>query len=502
VDIESGNAAPEESDLLAAPPSRDLLTAARQVLADFGYTAAAVRTLLAARGDILADAGQRPVVRRRLEQSTDPAAALVKLLIVEDALETSTAEERLGAKAVDALVAARLLRRNAAWIEPTARVVPHSAPGEDLMLASDPSSQLGRADVVPGVQNPSQTLADLTPRRRVMRALDVGTGCGLQAILLARHADHVVATDVNPRALAYARVNAALCGVDVELRAGSLLEPVAGEEFDLIVSNPPYVLSPESELVFRDSGHPGDSFNQLVARTIPTALAPGGTATILLSWSQPPSAETPAPIAWLAGAPFDVLLLMTGLEDPLSAAASWNRDAAGDPADYARRIDRWTRWYAEQGIDQIGYGALLLRRGDRPPWHSWVSTPAQRGPAGDHALRLLTAHDVLAGTDRDGFLRCTLRAAAGLELRRRLAATDTGWAEEYEVGLRQGLGLGASLDAMSAALVERLGTAGPLTVTDLLPATLTDDDRVAAIGLLRALAEAGLIEVSPPATHG
>jgi hypothetical protein len=115
---------------------------------------------------------------------------------------------------------------------------------------------------------------------------------------------------------------------------------------------------------------------------------------------------------------------------------------------------------------------------------------------------LLTAHDVLAGTDRDGFLRCTLRAAAGLELRRRLAATDTGWAEEYEVGLRQGLGLGASLDAMSAALVERLGSAGPLTVAELLPATLTDDDRVAAIGLLRALAEAGLIEVSPPATHG
>ncbi len=499
--VQTVNAAAGEAELVATPPARSALVAARQVLTDLGYTATSVRTLLASRGDILADTSQLPLVRRRLAQSTEAAATLVTLLIVEDAVPAAEAEQRLGARAVEALIAGCLLRRNGDRVEPTARIVPHSAPESDLILASDPSSQVGRADFVPGVQNPSQTLADLTPRGHVRRALDLGTGLGLQAILLARHADRVVGTDVNPRALAYARANAALCEVDLELRQGSMLDPVGDDEFDLIVSNPPYVLSPESALVFRDSGYPGDSFNQLAARTIPTALAPGGLATILLSWSQPRAAETPAPITWLAGAPFDALLLMTALEDPLSAAASWNRDAATDPTDYGRRIDRWTRWYAEQGIEQIGYGALLLRRGEHPPWHSWVSTPSQRGPAGDHALRLLTAHDVLAGTDREGFARCTIEAAPGLELRRLMTRTPDGWAAEYEVGLHHGLGLGAQLDPLSGGLVEALGHAGKTTVQQLLPASLTGDDRIAAIGLVRALVEAGLVVVSPSATR-
>ena len=102
-------------------------------------------------------------------------------------------------------------------------------------------------DFVPGVHRPSVTLAHLTVRRRVERALDVGTGNGVQAILAAAHAERVVATDINPRALAYAGLNASLNGCDnIEFRHGSFLDPVAGDRFDLVVSNPPYVISPES----------------------------------------------------------------------------------------------------------------------------------------------------------------------------------------------------------------------------------------------------------------
>ena len=75
------------------------------------------------------------------------------------------------------------------------------------------------------------------------RALDLCTGNGIQAILLAAHADSVVATDVNARALAYTSFNAALNGVDnVETRLGSFLDPVDGERFELVVANPPYVV--------------------------------------------------------------------------------------------------------------------------------------------------------------------------------------------------------------------------------------------------------------------
>ena len=67
------------------------------------------------------------------------------------------------------------------------------------------------------------------------------------------HSQHVVATDVNPRALAFTELNAALSGLDnVECRRGSLFEPVEGEQFDLIVCNAPFVVSPERRWTYRD----------------------------------------------------------------------------------------------------------------------------------------------------------------------------------------------------------------------------------------------------------
>ena len=101
-------------------------------------------------------------------------------------------------------------------------------------------------DFVLGVSSASSTLAQLTVRAPVARALDLGTGCGVQSLHLARHAGQVVATDLNPRALALAEMTAMINSVEIDLRQGNLYEPVAGERFDLITSNPPYVMSPPS----------------------------------------------------------------------------------------------------------------------------------------------------------------------------------------------------------------------------------------------------------------
>src|SRR5581483_11200196 len=102
-------------------------------------------------------------------------------------------------------------------------------------------------------------LAKLTVRRRVGSALDLGTGCGILALLAADHAGRVVATDVNPRAVNMAAFNARLNGLEnVEALTGDLLAPVRGRRFGLIVANPPFVISPESGYLYRDGGRPGD----------------------------------------------------------------------------------------------------------------------------------------------------------------------------------------------------------------------------------------------------
>src|SRR5690606_34305992 len=119
------------------------------------------------------------------------------------------------------------------------------------------------ADHVLGVGGASRTLAELIVPTPVDRALDLGTGCGIQALLIARHADEVVATDISERALAFAELNARLNAVtNIEFRHGSMFEPVAGEAFDLVVSNPPFVITPRVEGVpayeYRDAGLVGD----------------------------------------------------------------------------------------------------------------------------------------------------------------------------------------------------------------------------------------------------
>lgn len=73
--------------------------------------------------------------------------------------------------------------------------------------------------------------------------LDMGTGCGILAVLAAEGAKRVVAVDINPHAVACAQRNAKLnkLSAKIETRQGDLFEPVASEKYDLIIFNPPYL---------------------------------------------------------------------------------------------------------------------------------------------------------------------------------------------------------------------------------------------------------------------
>ena len=131
-------------------------------------------------------------------------------------------------------------------------VRPYATEDLDLWVTSDLTPGLdGRPnrvapDHVLGISSAATSLAQLTVRDQVGRALDLGTGCGVQSLHLAAHARRVVATDVNAaRAAADPVQRRAQRGGDrIEVREGSFFEPVAGERFDLVATNPPFVISP------------------------------------------------------------------------------------------------------------------------------------------------------------------------------------------------------------------------------------------------------------------
>lgn len=487
------SSAPRRRDLPLDAPDRAALEAAGRTLRRAGFSSANLHALLSHPAADELTVGERAIARRRLDAHGEGALPLLtRAFVLDDAIEEQSLRAALGDAATATLLDAGLLRQDGVRLEPTVRVATYAGPHTPLLLAHDGPAAAGRDDMVPGLHRPSITLADFTPRRPVESALDMGTGNGLQALLLAGHAQRVVATDVNPRAVGYAAVNAGLNDVLLDVRVGSLLEPVQGETFDLLVSNPPYVLSPETELVFRDSGYPGDSFNKLVATTVADVLNADGAAVVLVSWSQPPTVSRPRPLQWLDDAAVDAdgLLVLTGMADALTEAASWNREFAGDPGRYAQQMDRWLGWYAEQGIEQIGYGALTLRRQNRrgsPPWRFALPGEPRSGSVGDHVERILTGHAQLASLADAAVLQASLRLQDGCRIRATRTSSVEGWQQQASIGIEPGLGITAPITSEQEQALWRLSPADGRPVSTL--AELLPSDALAAF--VRGLVEAG-----------
>lgn len=223
-----------------------------------------------------------------------------------------------------------------------------------------------RPDFVLGLSPASTTLAQLTVRRPVGRALDLGTGCGVQSLHLAGHSDRVVATDLNPRAVALARWTAALNGLDVDVREGSLYEPVAGESFDLIVTNPPYVMSPPTgeRLVYREGVLPGDELVRQVVVGGAERLAEGGMLQVLGNWAITGDESWQDRLTdWIAPTGCDALVLERERLDPYAYIEVWLADEGlvGTP-EYASRYAAWVDYFRALGITEVGMGWIALYR--------------------------------------------------------------------------------------------------------------------------------------------
>jgi methylase of polypeptide subunit release factors len=472
------------------PPSPDAAARLRQVFADAGYDGATIARRLRATGEPIYSHRDLVVHRRRLAVDPDALAALLTLLVLGDPLPAAEAERLLGDGAA-LLVEHRLAEERGGALHGLARVVPH----DDLLIASD-RLDVETADRVAGVHRPSATLSHLTIRRPVERALDVGTGNGIQALLLSRHAERVVATDVNERALAFAEFNLALNGADnVELRSGSLLQPVAGERFACVVSNPPYVISPDSLYVYRDSGLPGDSVSAELARGLPDVLEPGGFATLMASWVQTGDDPAARPREWLDDR-CDAWILHTTTDDALTNAAVWNRDAIDDLDELGATIDRWTSYYRDEGIETLAYGALVLRRrggGGSEAWSRAAGLPAKPlERASTHLLRLFAGVDA-AEAGVEALLDLRLAPAPAVRFEQVVSPHDGWTVTSAVVELREGLGFRADVDEPTLRLLRALD--GSLTAREAVVASLGAEALEAAPAILRRMVETGFLEV-------
>ena len=357
-----------------------------------------------------------------------------------------------------------------------------------LVIASDRSTSRPRPGHVVQVGPATQTLAALTVRRDVRSSLDLGTGSGAQALLAAAHSGHVVGTDVNPRALRLARLNAALNEVEnVEWRRGDLYAPVREDRFGLIAANPPFVVSPARELTYRDGGRSGDSLSREAVTGAALRLDEGGYASILCSWvTEPGGASVEAPGEWLAGCGCDALVLELSTDNPVTYAVRWNSPGRR-PAAVARAAEPWLGDYQARGIRTVSTGVIVLRKRGGDNWTRFEKLAlGPRGAAGDHVERVFAAEDRLRSLPDDrGLLEQPLALAPGTLLVERRG--PGGGLERARITVEEGIPLPGHVPVSLASVIAALD--GRRTLSALLdPAA-----RREALPTVRRLLARGLL---------
>ena len=444
---------------------------------------------------------------RRRTADGSPLATLTRLFLLQMPVERAAAEGALPGL-VDVLAGEGFLEVDGAEVRALLDCRPYADDDRDLWVLSDLTPGLDgapnavAADHVLGLSPASLSLARLTVRESVGSALDLGTGCGVQALHLTGHARRVVGTDVNARALRLATLTCALNEVDVDLRDGSLWDPVAGERFDLVTTNPPFVVSPPGAdaLTYRDSGLPGDQVVERIVRGAPDHLTPGGWCQVLANWVVLRDVPWDERLAgWLAD-DCAALVVQREVLDPAEYVELWLKDAGHHGApDYADRYDRWLSWLEEQGVAGVGFGWLNLRRTPGP--HTFLDHPyAVEQPVAPAVAAWGEAVTGLAGLDDHDLL-------AARPVRRDDVRQETdgepGAADPETIVLRQQRGLrrARSADTATAALV---GAAdGELTTGQILDALATlllrepDSLRDEVLPVVRELVGEGYLTLAP-----
>jgi hypothetical protein len=451
-----------------------------------------------------------PALRRTT--SGGPLDSLIRLFLLQTPVARDEADRALPGL-VDQLCNAGLLEQSVSEVAARMDCRPYatSEAGQDrdLWVVSDLTPGLDGAPVavgpdhVLGISSASTSLAQLTMREPVGRALDLGTGCGVQALHLARHADQVVATDVNSRALWMTRLNAELNGAEVEVRDGSFFEPVAGERFDLISTNPPFVISPATgeRLVYRDSGLPGDRVVEHIVRTGPDHLTDGGWLQVLANWSIVEGRPWDERLGSWLREDCDALVVQRETLDPSAYVELWLKDSGhhGGP-EYAQRYDTWLSWLEESGIEGIGFGWINVRLGGGGR-HELIEWPYDvEQPIGPAIHDWGTAVDDLRDLTDDQLLGRHLRARDDVQQETigRPGAEDP---EAIVLRQQRGFRRARTADTVEAAFLGACD--GDLSAGQLFGAlaqlTDTDAEQLATtyLPVVRELVGEGFLEVDP-----
>lgn len=294
---------------------------------------------------------------------------LVRLFWFGEIASADEISSTLPPEIVKGLLCCRLAERNGDVFVPNCMLVHFG----DLLLACDSvrRAQAEIPDLVLGVNTPTRVLANSLINVPDASVLDLGTGCGTLAMVASHSARSVVATDINPRALAFTTFNAALNGVaNVQTYVGDRFKPVCDQHFDIIVCNPPFFITPKPRLLYTENPDELDSFVESLARTAPRFLKDGGCFQMLCEWVEfQGDSWRNRLMKWFEGSGCDALILKAYEKSPAdytltraAESASLHGEASED------MLLEHIEYFSQRRVGKILGGLLTLRRRTGKNW--------------------------------------------------------------------------------------------------------------------------------------
>ena len=404
-------------------------------------------------------------------QSQSDLNTLIKLFFLVVPVDLERVENLFVNLNLESLITAGLLIREGENIVSKIKIRPfrnfyfaHDIP--DLSGNPDP-------DIVLGIASSNTTLSNLVIRRPVRRTLDLGCGCGVLGLLSSSHSEQVHGVDTNPRAISFSRFNAYLNGVkNIEFRLGNLFEPVSEEKYDLILSNPPYVISPDQSFTFRDGGLVGDQFCRELAQEAPRYLEEGGFFQMLCNWTTSRGQDWKDAIgSWFADVNCDVRVGRSQIMDPSNYASMWIESTeTKDLESYNKVFDKWVSYYEGQSMDQFHFGWITMRRRSaKKNWFHAEDAPERMlGPCGEDIVYGFAAFDFMEmAQDSNVLLDSPLFIVPTVRMNQQYRPANGRWTtESAELRRIQGMAYTANVDSHVAGLVSRCD--GSRTLRELI----------------------------------
>ena len=461
-----------------------------------GYGSSLIMEALGVEGIAAAQSGSPAAAQWHLTSRDSMASQLVAAVHLRRPQPAAFFQSLVGTESTSELVAEQALipsegSHETLQLNLDIRPIHHPAHGNaEVLVLSDPDASLEpripAPEHVPGIGNAPLSLLNSIPRLSAnARVLDLGTGSGVLALLLAANSEATLfGSDIHSRALAYAQVAAAAQGLEspkVKWVQGSWFDPFASELFDVIVSNPPFVIGPSIDLdareghVYRDSGLPLDASSKLVVQQAVEHLAPGGHAHLLIGWALGEGTADSAAeriLSWLPDEGARAWVLQRDVVDVATYVTTWLRDESIDPRsdNGQQRATEWLEFFDHHDVTQIGLGWIHIEKIDGAT-ELTVETFEHALPDGAFLgqevgewfarCRWLEELEVPGRPAAEAIADAHYRLRRGVILEKAATSTDQGFGEEtIQLTRTDGPGWTHEIDATLAAILAGLSWDG------------------------------------------